>query len=223
MFWIVAVAVLVSGCGGRTEAANLEDTVRDLYDAPSEQQARFFLNYDRSAAFNTSVAFTIPLFSFTLPGAGDTSAAGMDLQSFGALAFIALFLLGGLAVAIYTTTQGGVSKRDLSDDASYQESLLTALVTESLAGIPNVIDARSCAQLAVCGAYSEPERYGLLAWPIKFLVSDDDTKPVDELSAYQKAARVGSRTEEDCQYEYPCLVQPLELLLYVYDYWYGEE
>ena len=60
-----------------------------------QESARFFLNYDKGAAFNTSVAFTIPHFSFSLPGAGDTQEAGLDLQSFGALAFIALFLLGG--------------------------------------------------------------------------------------------------------------------------------
>lgn len=45
----------------------------------------------------------------------------------------------------------------------------------------------------------------------------------EELTMYQRAARYGDVGDGDCQYEYPCLVQPLDLLLYMYDYWYGEE
>ncbi|XP_066951645.1 uncharacterized protein [Macrobrachium rosenbergii] len=233
MLWyaVVAVVLLVGSCPTGAEAAGMEDTVKDLYDAPPERQARFFLNYDKAAAFNTSVAFTIPLFSFTLPGASDTSAAGMDLQAFGALAFVALFLLGGLGVAIYTTTQAGSfgSGRDFvssREETSQQESILTTLVTESLAGLPNVVDTESCAQLAVCGAHADPSKYGLLAWPVRFLVPSAPEVPEEELTLYQRAARFGEEREDaevECQFEYPCLVQPLDLLLYIYDYWYGEE
>lgn len=174
MAWCV-VAILVAAAaagGGVAEAANMEDTVKDLYkEPPVGQQGRFFLNYDQAAAFNTSVAFTIPLFSFTLPGASDTSAAGMDAQSFGAIAFIALFLLGGLGVAIYTTSQGAVGGgRQHTDGESYQESLLARLVSDSLYGLPNIVDTGSCVRLTVCGAYAEPQRYGLFALPIRFLV-----------------------------------------------------
>ncbi|XP_068207333.1 uncharacterized protein [Palaemon carinicauda] len=231
MLWyaVVAVFLLVGSCPDGAEAGSMEDTVKDLYDAPSERQARFFLNYDKAAAFNTSVAFTIPLFSFTLPGASDTSAAGLDLQAFGALAFVALFLLGGLGVAIYTTTQAGsfnAREFDSSNGQTYQESILTTLVTESLAGLPNVVDTESCAQLAVCGAHADPSRYGLLAWPVRFLVPSAPEAPEEELTQYQRAAKFGEEREDaetECQFEYPCLVQPLELLLYIYDYWYGEE
>lgn len=179
LWWCVATAAAVAtmggggGCGLVAEAAsNMEDTIKDLYEAPPQgQEGRFFLNYDQAAAFNTSVAFTIPLFSFTLPGAGDATAAGLDAQSFGALAFIALFMLGGLAVAIYTTSQGATGRDYHTESSSlYPDSFLTRLVTESLAGLPNVVDTASCAQLAVCGAYADSARYGFLAWPIKFLV-----------------------------------------------------
>ena len=46
------------------------DDVSDILEEPvkGERQARLFYNFDRGSAFNTSVAFTIPLFSFTLPG-----------------------------------------------------------------------------------------------------------------------------------------------------------
>ncbi|XP_071550738.1 uncharacterized protein [Panulirus ornatus] len=222
MVWCVVV-VLVSAACGLTEAVNMEDTIKDLYDAPQGQQGRFFLNYDQSAAFNTSVAFTIPLFSFTLPGAADSAAAGLDSESFGALAFIALFMLGGLGVAIYTTSQGAIDGRENSDGQVNQDSLLARLVAESLSSLPNVVDTESCARLAICGAYAEPARYGLLAWPVRFLVPDPYDLPDEELTMYQKAARYGDMGDGDCQYEYPCLVQPLDLLLYMYDYWYGEE
>jgi len=75
-----------------------------------DRQARLFYNFDRGSAFNTSVAFTIPLFSFLLPGAGDISADGVDGSVFGTMAFVSLFLLGGLGVAIYTTTQGAIDE-----------------------------------------------------------------------------------------------------------------
>lgn len=170
MVWCVVVALVASACG-LTEALNMEDTIKDLYDAPQGQQGRLFLNYDQSAAFNTSVAFTIPLFSFTLPGAADSAAAGIDSESFGAMAFIAIFLLGGLGVAIYTTSQGAVDDgRENLDGQVNQDSLLARLVAESLSVLPNVVDTGSCARLAVCGAYAEPARYGLLAWPVRFLV-----------------------------------------------------
>ncbi|KAK4302634.1 hypothetical protein Pmani_025282 [Petrolisthes manimaculis] len=173
---VLAVAAATTGGGGGSggsvvveAASKMEDTVKDLYETPPEgQQGRLFLNYDQASAFNTSVAFTIPLFSFTLPGAADATAAGLDSQSFGALAFIALFLLGGLGVAIYTTSQGSTARQ--ADGTMHQESILTRLVTESLTGLPNIVDTGSCARLAVCGAHAEPQRYGLLAWPIKFLV-----------------------------------------------------
>lgn len=181
MVWCVAAVLAVAaattggggngvGGGGLVEAASkMEDTVKDLYDTPPEgQQGRLFLGYDQAAAFNTSVAFTIPLFSFTLPGAADSTAAGLDSQSFGALAFIALFMLGGLGVAIYTTSQGSTARQ--ADGSMDQESILTRLVTESLMGLPNIVDAGSCARQAVCAAHAEPQRYGLLALPIKLLI-----------------------------------------------------
>ena len=45
-------------------------------------------------------------FSLYLSGAGDITDDGIDSNIFGTMAFVSLFLLGGLGVAIYTTTQG---------------------------------------------------------------------------------------------------------------------
>ncbi|XP_069172733.1 uncharacterized protein [Procambarus clarkii] len=225
MAWLVAAVIVITTtlCRVTKVAANLPSSFEDLHDAvPEGQEGRFFINYDQSTAFNTSVAFTIPLFSFTLPGAGEFTAAGLSSQSFGGLAFIALFLLGGLGVAIYTTSHGSFGRQN--DDAEYnQEAPLTRLVLQSVMGLPNVVDTRSCSSLAICSAYADRERYGLLAWLLRFLVSYSPDTPEDQLTEFQKAARYGQEDREDCQYEYPCLVQPLDLLLYIYDYWKGVE
>ncbi|KAK7083988.1 hypothetical protein SK128_011832, partial [Halocaridina rubra] len=50
--------------------------------------------------------------------------------------------------------------------------------------------------------------------------------PEDSLTFYQRAAKFGEEKEEadiDCQFEFPCIIQPLDVLLYLYDYWYGDE
>lgn len=47
----------------------LNRNIDDVIGRPKGgRQPRLFYNFDRGSAFNTSVAFTIPLFSFTLPG-----------------------------------------------------------------------------------------------------------------------------------------------------------
>jgi len=218
MWSSMVVAVLLS-CLCHGVVGNMEDTIRDLYDGPDESEGRFFLNYDQAAAFNTSVAFTIPLFSFTLPGAS-TTTTGLDKQSFGAMAFVALFLLGGLGVAIYTTT--ATTARSMGDDED--QSLLTTLISNSLGGIPNIIDTDSCAKLTICGAYQDSTKYGLLALPLKYLVPSAEDIPALERSSYQNAAMYGLQEDaDDCYYEYPCLVQPLDVMLYMYKALFARE
>ncbi|CAL4066702.1 unnamed protein product [Meganyctiphanes norvegica] len=218
--WSSLLVAVVLSCLCHVATGNMEDTIRDLYDGPDESEGRFFLNYDQAAAFNTSVAFTIPLFSFTLPGASSTTT-GLDKQSFGAMAFVALFLLGGLGVAIYTTTGTGAGGRSMDDE---DQSLLTSLITNSLGGLPNVIDTDSCAKLAVCGAYQDSSKYGLFALPLKFLVPNAEEVPSSERSGYQHAAMYGLQEDaDDCYYEYPCLVQPLDVMLYMYDALFARE
>jgi len=216
--WSSVVLAVVLSCLCHVASGSMVESIADLYDGPDASEGRFFLNYDQAAAFNTSVAFTIPLFSFTLPGAGSTTT-GLDKQSFGAMAFVALFLLGGLGVAIYTTT--AATGRSMEDE---DQSLLTSLVANSLGGLPNVIDTNSCAKLAVCGAYQDSAKYGLLALPLKYIVPSGEDIPASERSEYQTAAQYGLQEDaDDCYYEYPCLVQPLDLMLYVYDTFFSSE
>ncbi|RXG52183.1 hypothetical protein Avbf_10055 [Armadillidium vulgare] len=152
----------------------MDKSVHDILDEPLEEEGRLFFNFDRGAAFNTSVAFTIPLFSFTLPGAAETAATGLDANSFGVLAFVALFLLGGLGVSIYTTSQGGnedgVEVLRGFGETNYFNNRLLNRVYDSLFELPEVLNVESCTQLCICSAHAEPERYGILAWPIRILV-----------------------------------------------------
>ena len=51
-----------------------------------------------SGIWNTTLAFTVPLFSFTLP---DKAAAGKDYTKQAALSLLGLAMVGGLAVIPY--------------------------------------------------------------------------------------------------------------------------
>nr|XP_053644197.1 uncharacterized protein LOC128696833 [Cherax quadricarinatus] len=223
MAWCALVTAAVTSMVMEV-AGSMEDTIKDLYEEPPEgQEGRFFLNYDQSTAFNTSVSVTIPIFSFTLPGARDYTTNALSLQSFGALSYIVLFLLGGLALSVFTTTQGG-SFSGRSEVNNFYESTLTSLVTESLSLLPSVVDTRSCAKLTICEAYADSDRYSFLTWPIKFLVpSPGRNVPLREITEFEAAARYGDENGEDCQDEYPCLVQPLDLILLIYNYWHRDE
>lgn len=151
----------------------MDDSIQDLFEEPLEEEARLF-NYDRGAAFNTSVAFTIPLFSFTLPGAQETADTGIEGNSFGVLAFVALFLLGGLGVAIYTTSQGGnvdgtpLPRKFGAED--YLDNPLLTRIYDAIFELPEALDVDSCVKLSICAAHAEPLHYGVLSWPIRLLV-----------------------------------------------------
>ena len=150
-----------------------EEAIRDLLDTTAgEEEGRIF-NYDRGAAFNTSVAFTIPLFSFTLPGAADASAQGLDGNTFGVLAFVAIFLIGGLGVAIYTTSQGGNANagRSFNADERYFDNNVLNTVLRSIEELPDALSVDSCSKLSVCEAFYSPEKYGILSLPFKMFVS----------------------------------------------------
>jgi len=114
-------------------AAGDED-VSDILEAGSHRQGRLFYNFDRGSAFNTSVAFTIPLFSFSLPGSGDVTD-GLDGTVFGTMAFVSLFLLGGLGVAIYTTTQGAIGDTAAGRSLVSDVVEITPAVLDILAGL----------------------------------------------------------------------------------------
>ena len=60
-----------------------------------------------SCIFNTTLAFTVPLFSFTLP---DRAAAGKDYTKQAALSLFGLALVGGIALIPYVWTAHSFNK-----------------------------------------------------------------------------------------------------------------
>lgn len=64
-----------------------------------------------SGIFNTTLAFTVPLFSFSLP---DRATAGKDYTKQAALSLIGLAIVGGIAVIPYVwqAASGTLGKKD---------------------------------------------------------------------------------------------------------------
>lgn len=64
-----------------------------------------------SGIFNTTLAFTIPLFSFSLP---DRATAGKDYTKQAALSLFGLALVGGIALIPYVwTAKSNIGKKTL--------------------------------------------------------------------------------------------------------------
>lgn len=167
MGWGVLAAAAVAALGGVAEAAGgkMEDTIKDLYEAPPEgQKGRLFVNFNQAVAYNTSIAFTMPLFTYALPGVEEFTAAGYTASSFGALAWTGLFLMTSMGISLYTTSQDTYN-RAYSDS---QDSFLTRVILDSVSGLPNVLDTSTCASLAICSAYGDVDKYGYLSWAVKF-------------------------------------------------------
>ncbi|KAF2366434.1 hypothetical protein FHG87_002791 [Trinorchestia longiramus] len=200
----------------------MEDSVADILEpVKGERQARLFYNFDRGSAFNTSVAFTIPLFSFTLPGAGDVTDDGVDGNVFGTLAFVSLFLLGGLAVAIYTTTQGAVGEEGGSAGRYFKStfpgsqflgdsSALPAAVYSAIEGFGEALDVASCSRLATCEAYTDQHVNSLLSLPFRAYTPLVGEAPSESLSPLEAAAHHAA--EGGCRRKYPCIVDPYEFM-----------
>ncbi|XP_045625448.2 uncharacterized protein [Procambarus clarkii] len=217
---LVAVVAIVAVA--TTAASSMDDTIHSLLAmSPKGEMGRFFLNYDHTYSFNTTVPVTMPLLSFTLPGAGDFSTTGATTSSYSALGYIIFFLLGGFVFSLYTTAPGAAGRENTDGDA-LQELQLVRLVLETVWNLPEVLNCRNCAKQAVCKAYADPQDYGFLASALRFLVAYTPDTPEEELTEFQKAARYGEESA-DCHYKFHCLVHPLDLLLYIYDYWFTDE
>ncbi|XP_069172588.1 uncharacterized protein [Procambarus clarkii] len=223
MAWRMVMMVTAVMCMVTEAAGDMEVTIRDLFEAPlGVEQGRFFLSYDPAEAFNTSVGFTLPFFSFLQPGAASFEAAGLNMISFGIYGFLSWFMLGAVGVAIYNTAQVTPSSRERSDNLFFSGASLNWLVKESVSRLPDVLCLRSCLKQSICSVYGDSESYGFLILASGIFLPYSPKTPEEQLTEFQKAARYGQEDGSDCPYEYPCVVRPLDLLLYIYDYWYDD-
>lgn len=89
------------GAEGRDYGDLLKMVKREILDGETGRSS--------SGIFNTTLAFTIPLFSFSLP---DRATAGKDYTKQAALSLFGLALVGGIALIPYVwTARGPVGKK----------------------------------------------------------------------------------------------------------------
>ena len=112
--------------GGEETAVAAEETMDSVANEEEGSEGRYFGDFIKlvkrqiddvetgrssSGIFNTTVAFTGPLFSFTLP---DRASAGKDYTKQAALSLIGLAIVGGIAVIPYVwqAASGTLGKKD---------------------------------------------------------------------------------------------------------------
>ncbi|XP_018009952.1 uncharacterized protein LOC108667439 [Hyalella azteca] len=208
---------------------SMDDSVSDILDdGNGRREARGLIHYDRGYAFNTSVAFTVPFFQFYLPGGGEGPEGGIDSNVLASLAFVTFFLLGWLWAAIYTTTQGSVGHEDsarhliqpLFPGAKFlrDSSALPAAVHGALEELADALEVKSCTHLATCEAYTDLHANSLLSLPFRaYTPLRDDVTDESVLTSLEVAARRSSGSGS-CRREYPCIVDPFELMNLVIDW-----
>lgn len=124
--------------------------------------------------FNTAVALTIPLFSFTLPQRSSNDG-GIDLANqviFGAFVLIATLFV--FVVPIFFTkppgSAGGYEGRSNDRNGILNNLMANNKVFNFMnADLSNKIglDTRKCLQKTICEAHRTPKKYGVMATPFE--------------------------------------------------------
>ncbi|CAG7822156.1 unnamed protein product, partial [Allacma fusca] len=149
----------------RSLGGNAYESLRDFSTSQNEA-------FIRRRLFNTSVALTVPLFSFTLPNRGSEGST-VDLAN------QAIFGLFSLLVVVMVFTVPilftGTRPQDLTGRSSDKGGILNQLMTSHKAfnfmgaDFTNQIgiDTEKCLQKTICEAHRHPDRYGLLSLPFQ--------------------------------------------------------
>lgn len=120
--------------------------------------------------FNTAVALTIPLFSFTLPQRSSSSDGGLDLANqviFGAFVLIATLFVFVVPILFTKPPETGRS--------SDRNGILNHLMANNKvfnfmnSDVSNKIglDTSKCLQKTICEANRNPKKYGVMATPFQ--------------------------------------------------------
>ncbi|XP_037082200.1 uncharacterized protein LOC119102872 [Pollicipes pollicipes] len=199
--WVLLVtcaAALLTGAAGDTA---LEEPV----------QGRFLFGPNYSAGkFNTTVAFTIPLFAFSVPSLAEISLGTLDTAALVSLAFLAVLTIVVLfVIPLLGYVQGRTGRNDLDEDA-YTADYLTDLVYSALNEIRSVADD-TCTQKTACEVWRNPYKFGYLATPIQILYPPDGYP-----GPRQKAALFGvTNKDKECKDEYECDFSIMDIMLYI--------
>jgi len=172
---------------------------------------RFLFGPNYSAGkFNTTVAFTIPLFAFAVPSLAEISLGTLDTAAVVSMAFLGVLTVVVLfVIPLLGYVQGRTGRNDLDEDA-YTTDYLTDLVYSALDEIRSVTDDE-CTQRTVCEAWRSPYKFGYLATPIQILYPPDGYP-----GERQKAALFGvTNTDTECKEEYECELSIMDIMLYI--------
>ena len=159
--WLLCAAALLGGSGA---AADRSLAVSE----PEEATPRFLFGPNYSAGkFNTTVAFTIPLFAFSIPSLAEISFGTLDTAAVVSLAFLAVLTVLVLFVIPLLGYVPATDRQGLDDDA-YVPTELTDLVYSALDEMRSVTGDQ-CTQKTACEVWRNPHKFGYLATPIQML------------------------------------------------------
>jgi len=164
--------------------------------------------------YDTTLAFTIPLFSFTLPERQDL-VENKDYTKQAALSLLGLGLVGGLAVIPYifaAVGRAGADSAEGRDDSSSAISMVNQLA--SLTGLNH----QECVSRSICEIYRKPERYGILVLPLRYFLKEKKQRHDGEPTAYERAADFGTSTSDECDRRYRCSISIIGAMDFLFTY-----
>lgn len=205
---IAAMLILVLSLCSTPAHASVDDLTGAI-DSAVAPRLLFGPNYS-AGKFNTTVAFTIPLFAFRVPALSALTLGTANTASIVSVGFlIVLTVLVLFVIPLLGYAQGRTSREDLNEDA-YITDYLTNLVYDALNEISSVADD-TCTERTVCEVWRNPHRFGYLAAPLQLLYPPDGHP-----GPRQKAALLGvTDTDTDCKDEYNCELSIMDILLYL--------
>ncbi|XP_057368704.1 uncharacterized protein LOC130689777 [Daphnia carinata] len=174
-----------------------------------------------SGIFNTTLAFTIPLFSFSLP---DRATAGKDYTKQAALSLFGLAIVGGIAIMPYVwTARSALGKKTVVEtEARAKKDDMASSILPMLNNVASFagLDAKTCVQRSVCETYRNPERYGYLVLPIRYFMLSPQSRENDKPSGFQLAADFGRQETEECERRYRCAFSLIGAANFLVSYFY---
>ena len=164
--WLLPLVCAASLCTMSAATATLS-SARSLAVEP-DVQPRFLFGPNYSAGkFNTTVAFTIPLFAFSVPSLAEISFGTLDTAALVSLAFLAVLTVLVLFVIPLLGYVPATNRAGLDEDA-YVPNQLTDLVYSALDEMRSVT-GDSCTQKMACEVWRNPYKFGYLATPVQML------------------------------------------------------
>ncbi|XP_046456963.1 uncharacterized protein LOC124204020 [Daphnia pulex] len=198
------------GSEGRDFSELLKIVKREISDGETGRSS--------SGIFNTTLAFTIPLFSFSLP---DRATAGKDYTKQAALSLFGLAIVGGIAIMPYVwAARSPLGKKTVVESSRAKKDEISSSILPMIANVASLagLDAKTCVQRSVCETYRNPERYGYLVFPVRYFMLSPQSREDDKPSEYQRAAEFGRQEKEECERRYRCAFSLIGAANFLFSY-----